>query len=108
MRKIIGEKICKIMNTPIELSRVISENNYSTKGENFVVIKNVEICEITLNSTTTNNIIIKALTNVKILPDVNKIDELYDEILITNGACVEFYFIDDIWYISSSDGLKLE
>ena len=116
MRKIIGKKIFKIigdknylsMNTANEIRKIISESNYSTNGESFIVIKNIDNCEVVLNSNTTNHVFIKALTNVTIVPDNNKIDELYDEILIDRGACVEFYLVEDVWYISSSDGLKLE
>jgi len=108
MRKLIGEKQFLNMTTTHELRKVISESNYSTNGETFIVIKNIDSCEILLNSKTTNHIFIKALTKVTIVPDNNKIDELYDEILIDKGACVEFYLVENIWYISSSDGLKLE
>ena len=51
---------------------------------------------------------IKTLTNCKISPDVNKIDEEWDEIELNKGACVTFQFVEDIWYILSSDGIKLE
>jgi hypothetical protein len=46
------------------------------------------------------------MTEVLIKPDINKIDEDYDEILIERGACVEFRFCAGNWYIISSDGLK--
>jgi hypothetical protein len=69
--------------------------------------KDVEQSKITLNSDTTEYIVIKTLTKVLIVPSKNKIDEYYDEILIDKGACVEFLMMDDVWYIISSDGLKL-
>jgi hypothetical protein len=50
--------------------------------------------------------VIKALTKVLIIPDVGKIDEVYDEIDLDWGACVEFRFAAGNWYIISSDGLK--
>jgi hypothetical protein len=34
------------------------------------------------------------------------IDEEYDEIVTSKGACVELRFIGGNWYIMSSDGLK--
>jgi hypothetical protein len=108
MRKFIGDKNYLSMNSTPEIRKVISESNYSTNGESFIVIKNIDNCEVVLNSNTTNHTFIKALTKVTIVPDNNKIDELYDEILIDRGACVEFYLVEDVWYISSSDGLKLE
>ena len=46
------------------------------------------------------------MTKVLIIPDMGKIDEEYDEILIDKGACVEFRFCAGTWYIMSSDGLK--
>ena len=51
---------------------------------------------------------IKSLTNVTISCTENKIDEEYEEIVIGKGACVEFYLLENNWYIVSSDGLKLE
>jgi hypothetical protein len=47
------------------------------------------------------------MTKVLIIPDIGKIDEEYDEILIDKGACVEFRFCAGVWYIISSDGLKM-
>jgi len=35
------------------------------------------------------------------------IDEFYDEVVIERGACVELEFVENTWYILSSDGLKL-
>lgn len=88
-------------------SILISENEYKTNGEYLIVVKNVDTCDITLNSDTTEHIVIKSLTKVVIRPDKNKIDEKYSEIEINNGACVEFYFTGGCWYILSSDGLKI-
>ena len=85
---------------------VSSDPYYDTNGENFLIIRDVESCKVKLNSTTTEHITIKALTRVLIIPDINKIDEEYDEIMIDKGACVEFYFGFGAWYIVSSDGLK--
>jgi hypothetical protein len=90
-----------------ELRLVVREPNYSTNGEEFILVKDVEQSKITLNSDTTEYIVIKTLTKVLIVPSKNKIDEYYDEILIDKGACVEFLMMDDVWYIISSDGLKL-
>lgn len=85
---------------------IISENEYTTHGENFIIIKEVQTCKLKLNSTTTDHVTVKALTQVLIIPDIGKIDEEYDELLIGTGACVEFYFGFGHWYIMSSDGLK--
>ena len=85
---------------------VSSEPFYDTNGESFLILRDVVSCKIKLNSSTTDHITIKALTKVLIIPDINKIDEEYDEIMIDKGACVEFYFGFGSWYIVSSDGLK--
>jgi hypothetical protein len=90
------------------LRRVVTESEYTTNGEEFILVKDIDQSKITLNSITTEYIVIKALTKVLIVPINNKIDEYYDEILIDRGACVEFLLMNDIWYIISSDGLKLE
>jgi hypothetical protein len=117
-RKQIGDKIfigdkdaqtlqaVKLSQKP-DLRLVVKEPNYITNGEEFILVKDVEQSKITLNSDTTEYIVIKALTKVLIVPIRNKIDEYYDEILIDKGACVEFLMMDDVWYIISSDGLKL-
>jgi len=85
---------------------LISEPSYMTNGEYAIVVKGVKYCELTLNSKTTDHVVIKALTTVLIKPDRNKIDEEYDEVEINKGACVEFFFMGGNWYILSSDGLK--
>jgi len=90
------------------LRRVVTESEYVTNGEEFILVKDITQSKITLNSNTTEYIVIKALTKVIIVPIENKIDEYYDEILIDKGACVEFLLMNNIWYIISSDGLKLE
>lgn len=85
---------------------VSSEPFYDTNGEGFLILRDIDFCKVKLNSATTDHITIKALTKVLIIPDINKIDEEYDEIQIDKGACVEFYFGFGAWYIVSSDGLK--
>jgi len=90
------------------LRRVVTESEYVTNGEEFILVKDITQSKITLNSNTTEYIVIKALTKVIIVPIENKIDEYYDEILIDKGACVEFLLMNNVWYIISSDGLKLE
>ena len=115
-RKQIGDKIFvggREPQLPVSMSQnpelrlVVREPNYSTNGEEFILVKDVEQSKITLNSDTTEYIVIKTLTKVLIVPSKNKIDEYYDEILIDKGACVEFLMMDNVWYIISSDGLKL-
>jgi hypothetical protein len=92
----------------IPMKKIINSNEYQTNGEVLIVVKDVETCNLKLDSNTTEHIIIKALTKVFIRPSSGKIDEFYDEIFIDWGACVEFYLLENNWYIVSSDGLKLE
>ena len=111
-RRFLGNTLIEIDTTEetelIPMKKIITESDYRTNGEILLVIKDVESCNITLDSNTTEHIIIKALTKVFIRPSSGKIDEYYDEIFIDWGACVEFYMLENNWYIVSSDGLKLE
>jgi hypothetical protein len=86
----------------------VSNPTYSTEGEALIVTKESENIEIILDSSTTDHIIVKALTNTKIKPIWGLIDEEYSEINIGKGACVELYFSFGNWYIVSSDGMKME
>ena len=111
-RRFLANTLIEVENTEepeiTPMKKIITESNYRTNGEILLVIKDVESCNITLDSITTEHIIIKALTKVFIRPSSGKIVEYYDEIFIDWGACVEFYMVEDNWYIVSSDGLKLE
>jgi len=86
---------------------VVSEPEYNTNGEYAIVIRGIDNCKIKLDSTTTNRVKIKAMTKVLIIPDMNTIDEEWDEIALDKGSCVEFIFINQNWYVLSSDGLKI-
>lgn len=87
---------------------IISEELYKTNGENLIIVKDVNQSKIKLDSTTTDRIRIKTLTNCTIIPDLNRIDEDWDEISVNRGACVELQNVNGIWYILSSDGIKLD
>jgi hypothetical protein len=87
---------------------VVSDEFYSTKGELLLIVRDVDHCKIKLDSTTTDKIKIKTLTNCVIVPDIGRIDEDWDEISIGRGACVELQNVNGVWYILSSDGLKME
>lgn len=110
--RFLGNTLIEVENAEetklLPMKKIITESDYKTNGEILLVIKDVESCNIILDSNTTEHIIIKALTKVFIRPSSGKIDEYYDEIFIDWGACVEFYMLDNNWYIVSSDGLKLE
>ena len=87
---------------------VVSDEFYSTMGETLIIVRDVDNCRIKLDSTTTDRIRIKTLTNCTILPDVGRIDDDWDEISVVRGACVELQNVRGVWYILSSDGLKME
>ena len=88
-----------------EISEV-SELDYKTNGESCIIVRGVSESVITLNSITTDHVVIKSMTKVTIKPDVGKIDEDYDELVADQYACIEFRFVGGNWYILSSDGLK--
>jgi len=87
---------------------IVSDEIYKTNGENLLIIKDVAQSKVKLDSTTTDKIKIKTLTNCTIIPDIGRIDEDWDEISIGRGACVELQNVNGIWYVLSSDGIKLD
>ena len=87
---------------------ILDQEKYSTNGEELIIIKNVDFSEIILDSNRNHTITIKTLTNCVVKPDINKIDEDWDEIELKRGSCVQFHFADDTWYILSSDGIKID
>lgn len=86
--------------------KIIRDLNYITNGELLIVVKDVESCNIILNFETTEHIIIKSLTKTYITTNIGKIDDVFDEVFIDNGGCVEFHYLEKNWYILSSDGFK--
>ena len=87
---------------------IISDELYKTNGENLLIVREVNQSKIKLDSTTTDRIKIKTLTNCTIIPDLGRIDEEWDEISVSKGACVELQNVNGVWYILSSDGIKLD
>ena len=85
---------------------VVSETEYSTTGESCIVVRGVSQSIVTLNSKTTDHVVVKSMTRLTIKPDIGKIDEDYDEIVADKYACIEFRFVGGNWYILSSDGPK--
>lgn len=96
-----------IVEKPINIHKIISDNFYTIGEENFLIVKDVEYSEVTLNSNSTSKITIKSLTNVLVKSDVGSIDEEWDELLLEKGACVKFKFVEGNWYVVASDGLKM-
>ena len=110
IRKKIGNKLFGSMSNlntsdPIQ---TITSPEHRTNGEEFILVKDIPNCRIILDQSSTEHIVIKALTKVLIVPFMGLIDEQYDEIFIDRGAAVEFFRVDGNWFILSSDGLKLE
>ena len=85
---------------------LVSETSYKTTGEYVVVVKGVPFCDLTLDSNTSDHVVVKAMTKVNVIPDAGRIDEEWDEIALDKYACVEFFFAGGSWWILSSDGLK--
>lgn len=92
----------------IETSEVsiVSELDYRTNGESCVIVRGIESSFLTLDSKTTDHVVVKSMTRLTIRPDVGKIDEEYDEVFLDKYACIEFRYVGGNWYILSSDGLK--
>jgi hypothetical protein len=87
--------------------QIVNVPTYETNGEYLLIVKDVESCTIYLNAETTEAIKIKVLTKTNIISTNSLIDELYEEIEIDNGACIELEYVAGGWYIISSDGMKM-
>jgi hypothetical protein len=90
------------------VSKVVKTPEYKISNETLLIVKDTEESMVTLNSVDNHMIIIKSLTTVLVKPDVGKIDEEWDELLMEKGSCVQLFFVDGNWYILSSDGLKID
>jgi hypothetical protein len=111
VKKKIGDinKTVKYVNnipSSIKNKKIVNSSSYTTNGEYLLVIKEVEHCTLFLDKNTTESVKIKVLTKVTIKTEDSIIDDLYDEIEIENGACIELECFDGNWYIISSDGMK--
>ena len=104
-RSIPSKRIINGHEVETSESAIVTNESYTTNGEYALIIKGVENCTIYLDSTTTDHIVIKSLTNVLVKSN-ELIDEEFNEVELTKGSCVEFMFIGSFWYILSSDGLK--
>lgn len=85
---------------------LVSESSYTIQGEACVVVRGVSDSILTLNSNTSDHVVVKSMTKLLVVPDVGLIDEEFDEVELDRFACVEFRFVRGNWYILSSDGLK--
>jgi hypothetical protein len=96
-----------IIETIKDITKIITVPTFITGEETILIVKNVDDCNITLNSQKSNRVVVKSLTTVVVKSDVGRIDEEWDELLLEKGACVQFQFVEGNWYIISSDGLKM-
>lgn len=85
---------------------LVSELDYRTNGESCIIVRGISESNIVLDSKTSDHIVVKSMTKTTIRPDVGKIDEDYDELVMDRYSCVEFRFAGGNWYVLSSDGLK--
>lgn len=85
---------------------IVSETSYKSNGEYVIVVKGVPYCDLTLDSKSSDHVVVKAMVSVNVIPDTGRIDEEWDEIALDKFACVEFMFAGGSWWILSSDGLK--
>jgi hypothetical protein len=106
VRTIPSRRIINGMQINTSEISLVSEVDYRTNGEECVIVTNIPFSVVVLDSRTTDHVVVKSMTHLTIRPDVGKIDEDYDEIVMDRYACVEFRFVGGTWYILSSDGLK--
>jgi hypothetical protein len=100
----VSRNIPRPITNPI---KIVSTPEFTVTEEYIIVIKDIDECLVNLNNNSNNNVVIKSLTNTTIKPTDSKIDEMYDELTIGKGACVELQRIEGNWYVLSSDGVKL-
>jgi hypothetical protein len=99
----------KIINgLVIETSEIatVNESSYTTNGESCIIVRGVHSCSLTLDPSTTDHVVVKAMAHTLVNTTRGKLDEEYDEIELEKYSCVEFRFVGGNWYILSSDGLK--
>lgn len=106
VRTIPSRRIINGMQINTSEISLVSEVDYRTNGEECIIVTNIPFSVVVLDSKTTDHVVVKSMTHLTIRPDVGKIDEDYDEIVMDRYACVEFRFVGGTWYILSSDGLK--
>jgi|TARA_R110000868_G_scaffold411171_1_gene702084 hypothetical protein len=106
VRTIPSRRIINGMQITTSEISMVSELDYRTNGESCVIVTGIPFSVVVLDSRTTDHVVVKSMTQLTIKPDVGKIDEDYDEIVMDRYACVEFRFVGGTWYILSSDGLK--
>lgn len=93
----------------VTVSDTVVVNNtpfYKSNGESAIITKNNNSeCVILLDETTTEHVTIKSMSDTTVKSN-KLIDEQYEEIALEKFASVELRFINNYWYVMSSDGLK--
>jgi hypothetical protein len=84
------------------------EKTHTLNKELLIIVRDSENSEIILNSEEHTYITVKSLIKTLIKPDVGLIDEEWHELILEKGSCVQFQFVEDSWFILSSDGIKFE
>ena len=87
---------------------VLHEKTQKLNKEVLIVVRDSENFEIILNSVDYTHVIVKSLIKTIIKPDIGLIDEEWHELVLEKGSCVQFQFVEDVWLILSSDGIKLD
>ena len=102
IKKIINGKEMIVSDSIV----VIGTSFYTTKGESSIIVKNSKSeCVILLDETTTEHVTVKSMSDSVVKSD-KLIDEQYEEIRLEKFASVELRYINNYWYVMSSDGLK--
>ena len=102
IKKIINGKEHIVSETIV----VNNVSSYTTKGEVSIIVKNSKSeCVILLDETTTEHVTVKSMSDSVVKSD-KLIDEQYEEIRLEKFASVELRYINNYWYVMSSDGLK--
>lgn len=92
----------------VDGTEILHEKTHKLNKELLIVVRDSENSEIILNSKEYSYTTVKSLIKTIIKPDVGLIDEEWEELLLEKGSCVQFQFVEDVWLILSSDGIKLD
>jgi hypothetical protein len=92
----------------VDGNEIPQEKTHKLNKELLIVVRDSENSEIILNSKEHSYVTVKSLIKTVIKPDVGLIDEEWEELLLEKGSCVQFQFVEDVWLILSSDGIKLD
>ena len=83
----------------------VIRSDYTTKNDRYLIVKDNDVI-ITLDPTENNRHYIKSMTETTLIPHKGLIDESFEEIHMGPQSSIELIWVDNTWYILSSDGLK--